>query len=305
MIFRLIPLVILAAPALAQESGANASFYHAYWLDHGADRYREAIAAYQKFLSEAPDNKHAPSAAASLLSLLYRTGDTQAADEFKKSHSQLIAKDQKRFSNRLQAGSTSDSRQPGTVMRNRIADMKKQQREAKEKGDETTSQRLSENIRRMEEALRRAGDGRNQRGSRTRLTEMNKEQIKDYLRRTQEFSKNQIRRLRENGNTEQADRLAESIKKFRDLIMAGKIEEAQKALDSRSRGTDSRSNQPPRRRSTDKDKASEEDSKDSGSSRRGTSSRSKQPPRRRSKDDKEESTTTDAQKESRRRRGDR
>ena len=134
MIFRLSPLVILAAPALAQESGANANFYHAYWLEHGADRYREAIAAYQKFLSEAPDNKHAPSAAASLLSLLYRTGDTQAADEFKKSHSQLIAKDQKRFSNRLQAGSTSDSRQPGTVMRNRIADMKKQQREAKEKG---------------------------------------------------------------------------------------------------------------------------------------------------------------------------
>lgn len=243
-----------AAPAQDTAAAAQAEnmFYRAFFLDRGERRPKEALELYTKFLEVAPAHRYAGRAAQGGLTILNNEGRMEEAEKFKA-----------KFASQLRNVSTGDARPearpdarpegaPAAANAARLKELKDQLEKAKEEGDEQATRRLERQIRMLESgqggrgmggegrpgAEGRPGGGRAGAGGilgGKKLTEMNDEELASFktgLANTGRMAE----RMRENGMAEQADRLEGSIKKVKDLLEAGKKEEAQKALEEMRAG---------------------------------------------------------------------
>jgi len=80
-------------PRQARPDGPNDHlFYKAFYLERGARRLDQAVAAYREFLAKAKDSQYAPRAARYLVNTLNRLGKTEEARKVGEQFADLIAR---------------------------------------------------------------------------------------------------------------------------------------------------------------------------------------------------------------------
>ena len=245
-----------------ENEGANAFFYKAFYLQNGAKKFSRAIELYKKFLAEAPKSKFAPIAARNTLNLLYRTNQIDQANEFREGHKGLLARAVKKQANTDRPGGNRGrnrrSRQGGRVNRGnprnaaaqlqrlekRLVALQKQIEEARKNDDMSTVEKLEGRLANLKKALKRIQEGGqrgdNPPGNRGRgrrrmmkpLTEMSKDELKQYVDRMGSMIDRVSERMVERGMEDRAAKIKTNFKKLKALIDAGKLEEAQKAMQS-------------------------------------------------------------------------
>ncbi len=249
-----------------ENEAANAYFYKAFYLQNGAKKFAIAIELYKKFLGEAPKSKLAPIAARNTLNLLYRTNQIDQANEFRENHKDLLARAVRRENNTDRPGANRRGnrrgRQGGRVGRGnprnagaqlerlekRLVALQKQIEEARSNDDMDKVEKLEGRLANLKKALKRIQEGGqrgdNPPGNRGRgrraggrrmmkpLTEMSKDELKQHVERLGSMIDRFYERMVERGMEDRAAKIKENFKKFKALIEAGKIEEAQKAMQS-------------------------------------------------------------------------
>ena len=235
---------------------ANQFFYKAFYLQNGAKKFAQAIQLYKKFLEEAPHSQFAPIAARNTLNLLYRTNQIEQANEFRENHKGLLAKAVRR-SDRPGQGQPGrrGNRQGGRVrggrgnprnagaqlerLEKRLMELKQKIEEARKKDDMATVEKREGRLANLQRALKRIqeggrqgnnrGQGRRGRGRRMMkpLTEMTKDELKQHIERMGSMIDRFSERLVEEGMEERAKKMKDAFQKFKALVEAGKIQEAQ------------------------------------------------------------------------------
>ena len=245
----------------AMQEGRHAPiFYKAFYLANSSARnYKEAISLFELYLKKAPKAAHAPEAASRLVNALFRTGDTDRANELSDKYADLIAKAPTSRRNRGDAprggrgfgrGNRGGEMDRGRGERGgnneerlarletRIKDLQKSLRDAGEEGNKTrvsqierqiaSAKRRIENIKSGNAGGRRGREGRRGGrrgfgGNRTPLTEMSK----DELAETVERMASRIERSADRMDEDRAEAMEKNFKKFKALIKDGKLKEAQ------------------------------------------------------------------------------
>jgi TolA-binding protein len=254
----------LVLPAAAQEkekvpaAEAEVLFLRAFYLDKGERRFDEAVELYRKFLDAAPDHRYAAPAARNAFGLLNRTGKVEEANKLREAHAKLldrvpVADREPGAGAQAGAGDRPGARGGGAgaepaagqadarreQMAQRLADLKERLETARNEGDEQQVERLTAQIKRLEEAIAGGGAGRGPgagrgagggRGGQPQkpLTEMSAEELASFQERMKPLVERMVARLRENGDDAGADKLNASYEKAIGLIKEGKLEEAEK-----------------------------------------------------------------------------
>ena len=202
-------LLALALPLVAQDAPASqveAVFYKAYYLEKGQRDFAGAMTLYQEFLEKAPTHKLAAEAAKQQFRLLDRTGKTKERDAFQAKYKDLIGT--------MVAGGTRPTRP--------------------ERGDRPEGGRGE----RGERGGRGGWGGRGGMGSVMRLmrgdakvSEMSEEDI-EGLKEGIGAAEGMIDRMREMMGDEIADKLTKASDDLKKALDAGKMEDADKALEA-------------------------------------------------------------------------
>ena len=200
-------LLALALPLVAQEpaSQVEAVFYKAYYLEKGQRDFAGAMSLYTQFLEKAPKHALAKEAAKQQFRLLDRTGKTKERDAFQAKYKDLVGD--------LAAGSTRPAR-PN-----------------REQGSDRPGRG---------EGAGRGGFGGRGGGMRgvmnlmrgdAKVSEMSKEQVEE-LKEGLGAADGMIDRMREMMGDEIADKLTKASSDLKKALEAGKMEDADKALNA-------------------------------------------------------------------------
>jgi tetratricopeptide (TPR) repeat protein len=259
-----VPAIQKTDRVVTQENeAANQLFYKAFYLQNGAKKFNKAIELYGKFLRESPKSQFAPIAARNTLNLLYRTNQIDQANEFRENHKGLLARAGRKARNSGQEGRVRDrNKQGGRVRRSgnprnagaqlerlekRLVDLQKKIAEARESGDMDTVEKLEGRLANLKKALKRIqesgrrgnnpgnrGPGRRNAGRRNAgrrmmkpLTKMSAEELKEHVKLMGSMIERFSDRMVDRGMEEQAKKIRDNFKKFKALVEAGKIKEAQ------------------------------------------------------------------------------
>jgi hypothetical protein len=202
-------LLALALPLVAQEpaSQVEAVFYKAYYLEKGQRDFAGAMTLYQQFLEKAPTHDLAKEAAKQQFRLLDRTGKTKERDAFQAKYKDLIGS--------MTAGGTRPERP--------------------ERGDRPEGGRGERG-----ERGGRGGFGGRSGGMRgvmqlmrgdAKVSEMSKEDV-EGLKEGISAADGMIDRMREMMGDEIADKLTKASDDLKKALDAGKMEDADKALEA-------------------------------------------------------------------------
>ncbi len=246
-------LFALALPLCAQapvSAETEAIFYKAFYLEKGPRDFAAAMALYDEFLAKAPEHKLAKEAATQQFALLDRLGKSKERDAFREKHAKLLGNVQPapRGERPADADRPAGERPAGAGRMDpaaRLADLEKQLAKAKEEGDEEAQKRIAQQIERTKQMAAgggraggqggQGGQGRGMRGgpfgAGKPLAEMNDEemtQFKDGLERMAPM----MDRMKERMDEEQVKKLDANLESLKKNLEAGKLEDAQKALDA-------------------------------------------------------------------------
>ncbi len=239
-----------------ENEAANAFFYKAFYLQKGAQQFKQAIELYRRFLKEAPQSKLAPIAARNTLNLLYRTNQIDRANEFREGHKALLAlanrkernSDRPRGRNPRQGGriGRGNPRNAGAQLERlekRLVSLQKKLAEARENDDMEAVEKLEGHLANLKKALKRFQEGGKQRGKRPGnrgrggragrgrmlkpLSEMSADELKQHVERMGSMIERFSKRMEERGMEDQVEKIKTNFKKYKALIEAGKIKEAQ------------------------------------------------------------------------------
>ncbi|MCC6670698.1 MAG: hypothetical protein IT458_06540 [Planctomycetes bacterium] len=199
------------APAAQVQASAEAEnlLFRAFWLDRSERRAPEAIELYKKFLEQAPNHRHASTAAGYTLNLLNRTGKTEDAEAFKTKYAALLKNVEAR---------------PGVADAGEGRPQPEGRPGAGGRGEG------------------RGGEGRPQGGAggaggrrggamglmQKPITEMTDEELTQVQGGLERMT-GMLDRMREMGRAEDADKMEAQLKKFGESLKAGKKDEAEKA----------------------------------------------------------------------------
>jgi hypothetical protein len=205
-------LLALALPLVAQEqepaSQVEGVFYKAYYLEKGQRDFAGAMALYSKFLAEAPTHALAKEAAKQQFRLLDRTGKTKERDAFQAKYKDLIGS--------MTAGATRAARPTRP-----------------ERGEGSDRPERGGRGGRGGFGGRRGGMGgifQLMRGD-AKVSEMSKEQVEE-LKEGLGAAEGMIDRMREMMGEEIADKLGKASDDLKKALDAGKMEDADKALNA-------------------------------------------------------------------------
>ncbi|MBL8726742.1 MAG: hypothetical protein JNK49_22060 [Planctomycetes bacterium] len=251
-------LLALALPLCAQDSTnaaaqAEGMFYKAFYLEKGPRDFAGAMALYEQFLAAAPGHKLATEAAKQQFNLLDKTGKTKERDAFRAKYEKLlgnavaVAGDAPGAAPAAPAGAgegrpqrgEGEARGPGGGRFDpaaQQAELEKQIEKAKADGNEEEVKRLTQRLERIKQMA--AGGVRPGQGGRgmgvfgnKKLADMTAEemtQFKDGLG----MMEGMLDRMRERMDAEQVKKLEENLGALKKHLDAGKVEDAQKALDA-------------------------------------------------------------------------
>ena len=202
-------LLALALPLVAQEpaSEVEAVFYKAYYLEKGQRDFAGAMALYQHFLEKAPKHALAKEAAKQQFRLLDRTGKTKERDAFQAKYKELIG-DVAAAGTRPERGARPERGERG---------------ERPERGGfgGRGGRGGSGGMRGVMQLMR--GDAK--------VSEMSEEEI-EGLKEGLGAAESMIDRMREMMGDEIADKLTKASDDLKKAIDAGKMEDADKALNA-------------------------------------------------------------------------
>ncbi|MFM1870906.1 MAG: hypothetical protein RL398_328 [Planctomycetota bacterium] len=202
-------LFALALPLCAQapvSAETEAIFYKAFYLEKGPRDFAQAMTLYEQFLAKAPEHKLAAEAARQQFGLLDRLGKTKERDAFKEKYGKLIGD--------VAAAPRAQRPEPGAD----AADGDRPARPGQAGG-----------------AGGPGGPGqRGQRGMGVMggkpLAEMNEEELGQF-KAGLERMETMMERMRQNMTEEQQKALDANLDSLKKSLEAGKLEDAQKALD--------------------------------------------------------------------------
>ncbi|MGC6487223.1 MAG: hypothetical protein ACON4Z_06240, partial [Planctomycetota bacterium] len=203
-------LLALALPLVAQEpaSQVEAVFYKAYYLEKGQRDFAGAMALYTQFLDKAPTHALAKEAARQQFRLLDRTGKTKERDAFQAKYKDLIGS--------LTAGQTRAARPE----RGQGGDRPQRPERGDRSGRGGWGGRGG-GMRGVMQLMR--GDAK--------VSEMSKEQVEE-LKEGIGAAEGMIDRMREMMGDEIADKLTKASDDLKKALEAGKMEDADKALNA-------------------------------------------------------------------------
>lgn len=247
-------LFALALPLCAQapvSAETEVLFYKAYYLEKGPREHAQAMELYELFLAKAPEHKLAKEAAKHQFELLDRLGKSKERDAFKEKYAKLLGDTASTRGDRPAApadapaeGARGQRGQGGQGagrpdMAARTAELEKELAKAKEEGDEEAVKRLTAQIERMKQFGAGGQRGQGGQGGQGRggimggkpLAEMNDEELTAFKDGMERMS-GMMDRMKQNMTEEQVKKLDESMSSLKKSLDAGKIEDAQKALDS-------------------------------------------------------------------------
>jgi tetratricopeptide (TPR) repeat protein len=267
----ILAVAVIGGSATAQADDPVAStFYKAFWLERGERRFDEAAKLYQEFLIAAPDHALAGQAARLRFELLVRIGRKEEAKSFAEEHAAHLGgaqvgapaggsrargaarpegepadraaslrrgvvgdvTDQDGPRSAAERGSRSD-RAAGPEQQERMAALREQLAEARESGDEERAAQILRQVQRLER-----GDGRGSFGGRARnpifgdtsIADMTEEQ-RDQLKSGLQGMGRMMEMVRRAMSEEQMAILEADVKAMVEALEAGKMAEAQAALD--------------------------------------------------------------------------
>ena len=202
-------LLALALPLVAQEpaSQVEAVFYKAYYLEKGQRDFAGAMALYEQFLAKAPKHKLAKEAAKQQFRLLDRTGKTKERDAFQAKYKELIGS--------MSAGGARPTRPE------RGQDSDRPERGGRERGGFGGRGGRGGGMRGVMQLMR--GDAK--------ISEMSKEDL-EQLKEGLGATEGMIDRMREMMGDEIADKLTKASDDLKKALEAGKMEDADKALNA-------------------------------------------------------------------------
>lgn len=241
------PALSKQQPAPEQSTEAENLFYKAFFLDRHRQNRAAAVALYTQFLEKAPSHSYAKIAAQNAFILLNRDGKAQEASAFQQKYATLINADADRneaAEARPEAGERQGRGQRGERgegMRGRpnVDELRAELARAKEAGDEAKVKELEQQIQRIEQFRQRGQGqgGQGQGGQRGRggafallgrpVTELNDEEVGQLTQSLDRMS-GFLDRMRDNGQSDQADKLEKSIAAFKKALSEGKKDEAEK-----------------------------------------------------------------------------
>ncbi|MCK5944357.1 MAG: hypothetical protein KAI24_20385, partial [Planctomycetes bacterium] len=204
-------LLALALPLVAQEpasSQVEATFYKAFYLEKGQRDFAGAMTLYQQFLEKAPTHKLAKEAAKQQFRLLDRTGKTKERDAFKAKYKELI-------------GDLATSTRPARPQRGEGNDRPERGDRGGRGGFGGDRGGRRGGMRGMMQLMR--GDAK--------VSEMSEEQVAQ-LKEGLAGATGMIDRMREMMGDEVANKLEKSAADLKKALDAGKMEDADKALNS-------------------------------------------------------------------------
>ena len=202
-------LLALALPLVAQEpaSQVEAVFYKAYYLEKGQRDFAGAMSLYTQFLEKAPKHALAKEAAKQQFRLLDRTGKTKERDAFQAKYKELIGS--------MSAGGARPARPE------RGQDSDRPERGGRERGGFGGRGGRGGGMRGVMNLMR--GDAK--------VSEMSKEQVEE-LKEGLGAADGMIDRMREMMGDEIADKLTKASSDLKKALEAGKMEDADKALNA-------------------------------------------------------------------------
>lgn len=203
-------LLALALPLVAQEpasSQVEAVFYKAYYLEKGQRDFAGAMALYQQFLEKAPSHKLAKEAAKQQFRLLDRTGKSKERDAFQAKYKELIG------------NMTAGSSRPARPDRGEGGD--RAERGGRERGGFGGRGGRGGGMRGVMQLMR--GDAK--------VSEMSKEQL-EQLKEGVAGAEGMIDRMRQFVGEEAAAKMEKATADLKKALEAGKMEDADKALNA-------------------------------------------------------------------------
>jgi hypothetical protein len=260
-------LLALALPLCAQDSTnataqAEGMFYKAFYLEKGPRDFAGAMALYEQFLAAAPGHKLATEAAKQQFNLLDKTGKTKERDAFRAKYEKLlgnavaVAGDAPATAPTAPAGAgegrpqrgEGEARGPGGGRFDpaaQQAELEKQIEKAKADGNEEEVKRLTQRLERIKQMA--AGGGRPGQGGgagqggpggrgagmfgNKKLTEMNADELTQF-KEGLGMMEGMLDRMRERMDAEQVKKVEGNLETLKKNLEAGKLEDAQKALDA-------------------------------------------------------------------------
>lgn len=244
-----------AAATIAKPGDADQLFYRAFYLHRGERRYEQALALYREFLAAAPDSRYAARAVDDAAAILNRSGKADEARQLRDRYSGDKAKPPAAEvpatteAARADTPPARDQRAMTDAEKTRaqeqLTELKAQLAKAEESGEERNVQRLGQQIQRLERQLesgmvsaaprggRASGQRGQARGNRRQVSfvDMDADQIAQQLERMERLQSTAIERLKESGQTEQADKIEKQWTQMKKLLDEGKPAEAQKIYD--------------------------------------------------------------------------
>lgn len=225
-ITHLFAAALLALPCVAQDaiSQADAQFYRAFYLERAERDFEGALTAYQAFVKANPEHAHAKKAAQGIVGLLGRLGRGEEASKMRKGDlAQYFAADA--------AGVKPASAE---AKAKEVAEAGAGERPAR--GNRGQGNRGQGNRGQGQRGNRgQGGAGGGRRGGmgrlfNTKLVDMDDGEMAQFVEGLDRMGR-MTQRMRDNGMAERADQLEASVKKIKEAIEGGKLEEAQKVLD--------------------------------------------------------------------------
>jgi hypothetical protein len=220
-----------AKKTTASETRAERMLHRAYWLDRVEKKRSEALVLYKSFLAAAPKHEAAPRAAAYALVLVRRTSRQDAA-AFSKKYAMLLEKVDADVQEEIEDRGRRGRGFPGRGGRGRDGGGR-----GGPGGDRFGRGR------RGSDRGRDGGRGRNAAATNpltarmpVKLPDMTKEQVTSFLARYGKVADEYVATLRKSKETKKADELAKAVSQIKTLISAGKLAEAQSAIDKMQRG---------------------------------------------------------------------
>lgn len=210
-------LLALALPLTAQADQAPAAaqvestFYKAYYLEKGKRDFEGAMVLYANFLAKAPEHKLAGEAAKQHFRLLDRTGKTKQRDAFKAKYSKLLGKVANASTRPARGAADAEGGRPQRGARGERGQGGQRGQRGGQRGG----------MRGMMTLLR----------GETKIADMSKEQL-EQLKEGVKGSASMIDRMRQFMGEEVADKLEKSSADLQKALDAGKMEDAQKALEA-------------------------------------------------------------------------
>lgn len=192
---------ISQAPVAAETEGL---FYKAFYLEKGPRDFAQAMTLYEQFLAKAPEHKLAGEAARYQFGLLDRLGKTKERDAFKEKYAKLLGD-----------VATQPAGQRGERPAGEAADGERPARPGQPGGAGGQGQRGQRGMGIM--------------GSKP-LAEMNDEELEQFKGGLERMAP-MMDRMRQNLSEDQQKKLDENMANLKKSLEAGKLEDAQKALD--------------------------------------------------------------------------